>query len=832
MRRLVFILLIFMATGTYAQTDLSGLKFCLDPGHGNYPHDKPYETRINLRVANFLKSYLEEYGAWVIITRKDSIENPSLSQRDRIANNNNVDFFLSIHHNAFQGNANYTVMLYKERPNGQPEWPGQSDVMCGIMANYLHHFIYTTAGYVRGDLSFIGFNYGILRDLNMPGVLSEASFWDYVPEVHRLNSLGYLKLEAYALLYSYLEYYGAPKKPSTFVEGVVRDDDGNNLPGITVTITNGTDEMVYVTDSQDIGVTAQDNRWPGFPYTEEVRNGMFFFENFSPGYAKIILEGADFLSDSVNVFVRDTTSTRISAIKLISTRPPVVVSTTPAEGDTNFPAWDEIIINFSKKMNRASVEAGFVISPTKDGAISWADNYKKLKFRPDSLEFETNYKITIAGTAIDAYGYTFDGNADGTGGDDFELNFKTGPEDMVPPEIVSAYPPTGASNIESLPIVNITFNEQLNPSSLYEGVVRLAKYGSQVAVPGILQHYVVDDRSVLCFFPSEQLLLNQTYLTRINPGIKDLTGNEQLSAKAFRFRTVEHLYEISVIDSFETDVTSNWWSPQTSGNTIGIITDSTDISVNSDIVNLLTESNESLQLKYGWNTAASSWLIRMYLSGGSPKNVWFDNSYILQLYVFGDGSGNKFRFCVDDKVPNYAGENHEVSPWYTIDWIGWKLVTWDMMNDSSGTWIGDGSLDGTLGFDSIQLTYETGNSVSGTLYFDDLRLLKQLPVGVDQQQVASLPGTFTLYQNYPNPFNSGTTIRYRISSGQHHIVLSVYNVLGKKVRALINEETLAGEYLVQWDGKDDNGEDVTSGIYLYKLSADGYSHTRWMILVK
>jgi len=831
MRRLLFILLIFIATATYAQIDLSGLKFCLDPGHGNYPNDKPYETRINLRVANFLKNYLEEYGAWVIVTRKDSIENPSLLQRDRIANNNNVDFFLSIHHNAFQGNANYTLMLYEEKPNGQPEWPGQSDVMCGIMVNYLHRFIYTTAGNVRGDLSFIGFNYGILKDLNMPGVLSEASFWDYVPEVHRLNSLGYLKLEAYALFYSYLEYYGAPKRPSTFVEGVVRDDDGNNLPDITVTITNGTDEMVYVTDSQDIGVTAQDNSWSGFPYTEEVRNGMFFFENFPPGYAKIFVEGVDFLSDSVNVFVKDTTSTRVSAIKLISTRPPVVISTTPTEGDTNFPAWDDIIINFSKKMNRTSVETGFVISPTKDGSISWADNYKKLIFHTDSLEFETNYKITIAGTATDAYGYSFDGNGDGTGGDDFELNFKTGPEDMMPPEITSIYPPSGSSNIEILPLINVTFDEQLNPSSLYEGVVRLAKYGSQVAVPGILQHYVVDDRSVLCFFPSEQLLPNQTYLTRIFPGIKDLTGNEQLSGKAFRFRTAEHFYEITVIDSFESDVTNNWLPPQSSENTAGIITDSTNRDVSGDIVNLLTESNESLQLKYGWKTAASSWLIRMYLFGGSPKNVRFDDSYILQVYIFGDGSGNKFRFCVDDKVPDYAGENHEVSPWYTIDWIGWKLVTWDMMNDSTGTWLGDGSLDGTLGFDSIQLTYVPGSAATGTIYFDDLRLSKQLAVNVDEHVFTS-PGAFTLYQNFPNPFNSGTTIVYRILSNRQHVQLSVYNVLGEKVKTLVNNQKSAGEYSVHWDGKDGNSENVASGIYIYKLTDGNRTQSKQMILMR
>jgi hypothetical protein len=161
-----------------------------------------------------------------------------------------------------------------------------------------------------------------------------------------------------------------------------------------------------------------------------------------------------------------------------------------------------------------------------------------------------------------------------------------------------------------------------------------------------------------------------------------------------------------------------------------------------------------MQITYGWDTSAGSWLIREYLSDGPPYQVLFDSGYILQVYVFGDGSGNQLRFAVDDNVPVVSASNHEVSPWYTIDWIGWRQVSWDMTNDGTGTWLGDGKLDGTLRFDSIQFTYSPGSATTGTIYFDDLRLLKKTAVGVEEP-VAALPSVFALHQNYPNPFQRG-----------------------------------------------------------------------------
>ncbi len=310
--------------GTDSQADLSDLRFCLDPGHGNYPNDKPFETRINLRVVNFLKQYLQDYGAWVITTRQDSMTNISLYDRDMIANNNNVDFFLSVHHNALgssNSSVNSTLLLYEETPDGEVRWDGQSDVMGNYMADYLNRFLHTTSKSVRGDWSFYGsftnpFNLGVLKHLTTPGVLSEASYWDFVPEVHRLNSLGYLKLEAFALLHALLDYYSTPKKAAAFIEGVVEDLNGNKLSGINVKLSDGLNEMVYITDSQNIGITNQDRAWSSFPQIYNVKNGMYFFEGFPSGQAKLTFESSGFASKTVDVTVKPETSIQISLVKM------------------------------------------------------------------------------------------------------------------------------------------------------------------------------------------------------------------------------------------------------------------------------------------------------------------------------------------------------------------------------------------------------------------------------------------------------------------------------------------------------------------------------------
>ena len=95
-----------------------------------------------------------------------------------------------------------------------------------------------------------------------------------------------------------------------------------------------------------------------------------------------------------------------------------------------------------------------------------------------------------------------------------------------------------------------------------------------------------------------------------------------------------------------------------------------------------------------------------------------------------------------------------------------------------------------------------------------------------------------LLQNYPNPFNSNTVIPFTVNSspltenGPLLTALRIYNILGQEIRTLVDEEKLPGAYEVSWNGKDNNGIEVASGIYLYKLQAGLHTQVKKMLLVK
>jgi hypothetical protein len=89
-----------------------------------------------------------------------------------------------------------------------------------------------------------------------------------------------------------------------------------------------------------------------------------------------------------------------------------------------------------------------------------------------------------------------------------------------------------------------------------------------------------------------------------------------------------------------------------------------------------------------------------------------------------------------------------------------------------------------------------------------------------------------LYQNYPNPFNPTTTIKFNTESTEKNAELIIYNIKGQKVKKLLNEKLGAGTHQVVWNGKDENGKSVTSGIYFYELKSGNYTSTKKMILLK
>lgn len=108
------------------------------------------------------------------------------------------------------------------------------------------------------------------------------------------------------------------------------------------------------------------------------------------------------------------------------------------------------------------------------------------------------------------------------------------------------------------------------------------------------------------------------------------------------------------------------------------------------------------------------------------------------------------------------------------------------------------------------------------------------PTHVEESQQAT-PPDFSLSQNYPNPFNPETRFEYVIPAGREqssHTVLQIFNILGQSVKTLVDEPQAAGRYQVVWDGKDESGDEVASGIYFYKLKIGEHSQTKRMVLIR
>lgn len=103
------------------------------------------------------------------------------------------------------------------------------------------------------------------------------------------------------------------------------------------------------------------------------------------------------------------------------------------------------------------------------------------------------------------------------------------------------------------------------------------------------------------------------------------------------------------------------------------------------------------------------------------------------------------------------------------------------------------------------------------------------PTGIEDR--GEIPTDFELYQNYPNPFNNSTEIRFMLAE-RSRIELSIYDLLGRKVRTIANGEYGAGSYSVTWEGSDDNGQRVTSGVYFYVIGDGSRLESKKMVLLK
>lgn len=136
---------------------------------------------------------------------------------------------------------------------------------------------------------------------------------------------------------------------------------------------------------------------------------------------------------------------------------------------------------------------------------------------------------------------------------------------------------------------------------------------------------------------------------------------------------------------------------------------------------------------------------------------------------------------------------------------------------------------------SPEPSFGEGYKSVDTLVARILQFFGRIPTAVGDDDSIELPGGFALDQNYPNPFNPTTTINYAISAsegGPQRTQLLIYNSLGQRVKTLIDKVQYPGGYSVEWNGTNDAGAKVSSGVYFYRLIRGDQAESRKMVLLK
>ncbi|HEX6944514.1 MAG TPA: FlgD immunoglobulin-like domain containing protein [Gemmatimonadaceae bacterium] len=143
-----------------------------------------------------------------------------------------------------------------------------------------------------------------------------------------------------------------------------------------------------------------------------------------------------------------------------------------------------------------------------------------------------------------------------------------------------------------------------------------------------------------------------------------------------------------------------------------------------------------------------------------------------------------------------------------------------LLHLDNGTWV------------DITTTVDTDNDRIGGITNSLSPFVLAVPNGATGVDDARTPGDFALHANVPNPFNPVTTIDYDVPAGGADVTIAVFDVSGRLVRTLVDDRRDAGRYSVRWNGDDDRGVGVATGVYFCRMNAGSFAHTMKMVLLK
>jgi len=780
MKKLIFVLILIIGGFPLLGQDFSGIKICVNPGHGGHDSDDRYipltgywESEGNLTKGLYLRDILEGWGADIVMTRTTNTteDDLPLSQICEIANTNNVDFFHSIHSNASQAQVNHPLMLFRGYTD-DPVFPAAKE-MGSIMWQELisgHKWCVWNYDYENniGDWSFRPEwgtqGYGVLRTLEMPGVLSEGSHHDHPMESWRLQNLAYRKHEAWIFAKSYIRFFETASFNLGEVVGIARD--AHKEPEYSYLEGSGDNRRPI--DQMTFHLLPGNKVFQG----DSMNNGFFMFDSLQPGNYQVVYEHEDYFNDTADVTIEANSTTFADVhLQYDTTKTPLIKDFSPAEEVDSVHSMEPVILRFSEPMDSASVVQAFSAQPEVTGTITWENNHKLMTFTPGiPYQKATDYTVTLAGTAKQKWGVPL--------GEDFTLEFTSQYRNRY--HLVAHYPNNDQQNVNPAMAFSLHFDAPINQGSLLDNVTLLTSAGDTLRYksPKI---YEIDGMGVFRFTPAEQLNANTAYKLHLNGKLSDENGNILYHDSTITFSTIEMPDPIGdVLFAYEGDY--SWEDPDDNAETTGTDPNRTYFVYSTTVVR---EGETSGRLDYAFEADEAE----VVLLSPEKKEV-VNGMDLIDLWVHGDMSFNHFKI----RLVNDAGETESLSL-DTINWSGWKLCN-IAQNEVS--------LDGKVYLDALVIKRLPEGLSRGTLHFDDFMTAMELTGIISQAQDERL-------RVYPNPAANHLSFSFE-NARRRNLVLKIYHTTGRKVHEK-TIETSAGMF--QWSIP----SHLSNGMYVYAITA-------------
>ncbi|MFV0390892.1 MAG: Ig-like domain-containing protein [Paludibacteraceae bacterium] len=795
MKKIYFLFLIgiILISGRIQAQDLSGIRIYINPGHGGYDsddrnvvippftsgdHNGFWESVSNLHKGMYLKAMLDSRGASTAISRitNTTADDLPLSQIVRSANEFNADFMLSIHSNAGTTANSAVLMLFSGRSPGDT-WvypsPTPHEETSRLISTEIAKNLYSnqatswSSGYsVQGDktfgrLSMGGWSdgYGVLRGLTVPGVISEGSHHDYLPETYRLMNLEYKWLEAWHFLKSFATYFKSATLPKGNIAGVVKDRFLlNEAPYHKI---NGTHDVYLPINGATVTLLPKDTTY----MVDNMNNGFYLFKDLIPGTYTLITQHTDYHNDTTEIVV-EANKTSYANIRLNKIRdtPPVVAEYSPQAltSDTLMLASSVIRFKFNWDVDPASAQEAFSITPAVQGQFVFKDSYFIMEFVPDApLDTSTVYTVKLDKTLRHFDGLSME--------NDFIFQFKTTNRNKL--TLLAAYPLVDETNIDyKLPTFTFVFDKKLKTAELINGVQVYDMQGQLLTknVRSLRHNTYPEPLGSTLFTLAQDLIPGQNYVVKFAKGIKDEDGIFLPDTMEFPFTASnERITDKLIVDDFEA-------SGKLKVDTLASPMMSTASSSATTSTTLF--GSRSYNLRYTFSENSGGEVLFKVIN----PTVEVTKDSVMGLHIYGDLSGNELLLI-------FTSENDTKEILLdSIHYGGWKFaeaVLTDLLPSK------------TYRFTGFKFKQRNSHlSKTGNVFVDNLLLYGKALTSVSTNKVKNV-------SIYPNPASDIIYVKKGI--GQTIESIELFTLQGQLLRVVSND------YI--------NVSGVNSGTYIVKV---------------